>query len=143
MKGLPPALRKALKTASKLPCKAVYSPSGERLDTKAHKYGAKATTCLYGHPHDSRKEAMWCVKLRELEKEGKIYNLIREPMIVLSVNGRIICNHYPDFCYTLQLTDQKVFCDVKGDWEGGKRPEWVIKKKLCEALYPDFEYHVV
>lgn len=108
-----------------------------------HKYGAEQTMCLYGHKHDSRKEAMWCVKLHELEKEGKITLLVHEPVIVLKINNILICEHWPDFVFFDLRTNKKTILDVKGDWEGGKRPEWVLKRKMCQAIYPNIEYLVV
>lgn len=141
MKGLPPALKKALRTASRMPCNGPQSLVGARSEQKAHKYGAKRTTCLYGHPHDSRKEAMWCLKLHELQKEGKIFALEIEPEMVLMVNGQTLCSHYPDFRFKKNGNVEVI--DVKGDWEGGQRPEWKLKKKLVNILYPFINYTVV
>jgi len=152
MKGLPPALRKALKDASRKRSSAVFSPSGALLDEKQHKYLAIRTKCLYGHPHDSRKEAMWCLKLHELQKEGKIRNLSVSPIYELRVNGQVICKHEPDFDYEItpdrgtpfnNLTVKVVVVDVKGEWEGALLPVWKIKHKLFQACYPEIEYKVV
>ncbi len=108
-----------------------------------HKYHAKVTECLHGHKHDSRKEAMWCLKLHELEKEGKISLLVCEPRVLIIVNNIKICEHLPDFIYFDHNTNRKTILDVKGDWEGGQRPEWKLKYKLCRAIYPNIDYEVV
>ncbi len=108
---------------------------------KEHKYHALKTNCWYGHKHDSRKEAMWCVKLHELQKEGKIRNLVCEPIYDLRVNETLICKHLPDFDYDLKVgTEWKPeVLDVKGL----QLPEWKLKHKLFCALYPAINYVVV
>lgn len=40
-----------------------------------NKYGAKKASCLYGHTHDSRKEARRCNELHLLQKAGAIKDL--------------------------------------------------------------------
>jgi hypothetical protein len=82
---------------------------------------------------------MWCLKLHQLENEGKITLLVREPMIVLKVNDIKICCHYPDFMFFDQVLQRQVILDVKGI----QLREWKNKKKLCEACYPHVEYRVV
>ncbi len=72
---MPKALRKALTMSHKCLPKAL----SDVIKAKTHKYGAERTACLYGHMHDSKKEAMWCVKLEQLVKEGSITGLLREP----------------------------------------------------------------
>lgn len=104
-----------------------------------HKYRAIRTRCLYGHDHDSRKESTWCLKLNELEKEGKISLLVHEPEIVLKVNGVIICRHYPDFMYFDQKLQRRVILDVKGII----LREFKNKMKMVQAMHPDIEYRTV
>lgn len=82
---------------------------------------------------------MWCLKLHELEKEGKITLLVREPKIVLKINNIKICDHYPDFMYFDQRINKRVILDVKGL----QLREWKNKKKMVEAMWPDIEYTVV
>ncbi len=137
MKGLPPDLRKKLQQQDKRLPKALEAIYAK--DNKEHKYGAHRTTCLYGHDHDSKKESMWCVKLHELEKEGKISLLVREPVIILRVNSQQICLHYPDFMYFDEKKQKRVILDVKGV----QLPEWKLKFKLCKAIHSDIEYVVV
>ena len=126
MKRLPPELRQALK------------------EKKKHKYGAKRTTCLYKHDHDSRKEAMWCVKLHQMRQEGLIRNLSREPIYDLRVNGKVICTHCPDFDYEIMDPSQLNVWKVEVlDVKGLKLPVWVLKHKLFCACYPEINYVVV
>lgn len=137
MKGLPPELRKKLQQQDRRLPKALEAIYAK--ENREHKYGAKRTTCLYGHDHDSKKESMWCIKLHELEKEGKISLLVREPVIILRVNMQQICLHYPDFMYFDEKAQQRVILDVKGV----QLPDWKIKYKLCQAIYSDIKYVVV
>ncbi len=132
---MPKALRKALTMSHKCLPKAL----SEVIKAKTHKYGAERTTCLYGHMHDSKKEAMWCVKLEQLVKEGSITGLLREPHYALCVNDIVVCNHYPDFSY-IKNGKQEVL-DVKGFNNG--TPEFKIKLKLFRAIYPHIKYEVV
>lgn len=125
MKGLPIALRRAIKASSK----------------KEHKYGAVSSVCPYRHKHDSRKEAMWCIKLHQMQKEGKIRDLLCEPEYDITVNGVVVCRHSPDFDYeklTLKGWEVEVL-DVKGL----KLPLWSLKHKLFKAVYPTINYVVV
>lgn len=141
MKGLP----KQLRDAFRMPRKSLPDALQEAIAPKTHKYHAIRTKCLYGHSHDSRKEAEHCLKLHELQKEGKIRNLICEPIYDLRVNGVVICRHMPDFDYEKRVNDQWLaeVMDVKGDWAGGRRPEWIIKHKMFCVLYPQINYVVV
>lgn len=125
-----------------------------------HKYNAQRTTCLYGHDHDSKKEAMVCVKLTELAKEGKIFLLKRQPVFELMVNGMLVCRHRPDFqyyqwvilghyCQEIGKEIGKEITNFNGlklfivEVKGFKTPDWVLKHKLFCALYPEIEYQIV
>lgn len=141
MRGMPKDLMKLLRKKNKSVSpnlKSVFDTI-EKDRTKFHKFGAERTVCLYKHIHDSKKEAMWCVKLHELEKEGKISLLNFEPLVVLKINDVVVCNHYPDFFYFDFKKQKNVLLDVKGML----LPEWKLKYKLCKAIYPNLEYVVV
>lgn len=126
--------------------------------TKRHKYNAQRVACLLGgHDHDSKKEAQWCLKLHELQKEGKITLLCRQPRFELFVNKMPVAVHIPDFSYYVFLMKKKeqderdgivtVDCaEVKQcvvEVKGFKTVDWKLKHKLFMALYPDVEYTVV
>lgn len=120
---------------------AILAKQLNKRQTK-HKYGAIRSVCLYGHNHDSRKEATYCLKLHEMQKEGRIRNLIIEPIYDMRVNNIVICTHQPDFDYDLKQQDgtwKPVVLDVKGM----KLPVWKLKHKLFCAVYPDIDYVVV
>lgn len=122
----------------------------KQLDIKKkHKYGAIACKCLHGHEHDSHKEAMWCVKLHQEQREGKIRNLLMQTTYDLRVNGVDICKHILDFDYD-RLSMQGL-TNVTGfvwkpevvDVKGMKLPVWSLKHKLFMACYPEIKYVVV
>lgn len=125
MKNIPPSLRKILNK------------------DKKHKYGAQRTMCLYGHNHDSKKESVWCIKLNELQKEKKIFNLQIEVCFDLEINGELICRHYPDFYYQKNVPDEVNAVYEIIDVKGIKTPEWKLKHKLFCVLYPWINYVVV
>ena len=54
------------------------------------------------------------------------------------VNGKKICSHQPDFFITGKDGRQWV-----EEYKGFASPVWPIKKKLFEALYPQYEYKVI
>lgn len=112
---------------------------------KFHKFRAKRTTCLHGHNHPSQKEAMWCVKLHQLEQEGKISGLVREPEYELIVDGVLICKHRPDFAYSLvmKIKGDDVLKQCIVEVKGMQTPEWKLKHKLFCALFPSVEYQVM
>lgn len=126
MKGLPIELRQALK------------------EKKKHKYGAKACQCLYKHHHDSQKEAMWCVKLHQEQREGKIRNLLMQTTYDLRVNGVLVCQHILDFDYERMIKGQvPVWCPEVVDVKGMKMPVWSLKHKLFCAIYTGIKYVIV
>lgn len=125
MKGLSPQLRAVLNKEKK------------------HKYGAVRSMCLYGHDHDSKKEAMWCVKLHELQKEGRIFDLRLQPIYEFTVNGVYICRHIPDFFYQITRDSLHPWEFVVLEVKGMPTPEWKLKQKLFCALYPQINYVVV
>lgn len=120
---------------------------------KKHKYGAKKCQCLHKHDHDSQKEAMWCVKLHQEQREGKIRNLLMQTTYDLHVNGVLVCKHILDFDYDRctivpgvrwdEVTHTKAWVPEVVDVKGMKLPVWSIKHKLFCALYTGVKYIVV
>lgn len=109
---------------------------------KSHKFGAQKTKCLHGHTHDSKKEAMWCVKIHQMKREGKVSFLEVQPEYDLVVNGKLICRHRPDFSYINNDPCGRCKPTVV-DVKGVKTPDWSIKHKLFCALYSNHDYLVV
>lgn len=110
-------------------------------EKKKHKYGARRTTCIHKHVHDSGKEALWCVKLHQLQQERKIKNLFREPVYDLRVNGIVVATHCPDFEY--EVHDGASWRVEVLDVKGMKLAVWILKQKIFMACYPEIKYVVV
>lgn len=94
------------------------------------KYGARRTECAHGHMHDSKLEARRCAELHLLERAGAISHLEQQPEYPCIVNGDKICTYRADFRYF--EGDARVVEDTKGF----ETPDFKLKKKLVEALYP-------
>lgn len=119
--------------------------------SRPHKYGAKKTVCLHGHTHDSQKEATWCVKLHQEQREGKIRNLLLQVPYDLRVNGVIVCKHILDFDYerikVVQMPQEghqfPMWCPEVVDVKGMRLPVWSLKHKLFKSIYTGINYVIV
>lgn len=100
--------------------------------------GRKAScTCLAGHTHHSRLEARHCAILEDMLKKGEIIDIKRQVNLSLVVNGVHICKYIPDFIITHRNRKQEII-----ESKGFETSEWLFKKKLTEALYPEIKYTV-
>ncbi|HEY8343356.1 MAG TPA: DUF1064 domain-containing protein [Calditerricola sp.] len=100
-----------------------------RIFARRHKYGAKPTE-VDGIRFASKAEASFYTQLKQLERAGQIRNLELQPEYPIEVNGKHICVYRADFRF-FENGERKVI-DVKGV----RTPEYRLKKKLVEALYP-------
>lgn len=124
---------------------------------KPHKYLAKATYCKLGHRHPSKAEAMHCWALQCEIKGGIIKDLEWEKSYDLIVSGKLVGVHKPDFTYkrpilnrqqisqqsfvqTFSKTDFKICVD---EVKGFATADWIFKRKIFQALYPEIEYRVI
>ncbi len=110
--------------------------------TKNNKFHAEKTT-VEQKTFDSKKEAQRYVNLRHLEAGGVITNLecqkrftLLEPFVYRGKKIQGI-TYLADFCYVRD--GQKIAEDVKSAITR-KRPEYIIKKKLFMAKYPDWKF---
>lgn len=122
---------------------------------KRHKYGAIKQDCNLGHSHPSRSEAMHCWALQTQMKANLIMYLKYEPTFELKVNKICICVHKPDFsylrvigvsgptCKQVLLFNGAYVVSCVDEVKGVKTPDWKLKSKLFQALYPDIEYRVL
>jgi len=94
--------------------------------------------CHSGHIHDSRGECGHCNNLFYRKKAREIAGYESQVKFSLDVNGKHIANHYADFLVT--GLDGKIWIE---EYKGVDTATWRIKKKLCEALYPDIPYKVI
>jgi hypothetical protein len=105
---------------------------------KASKYKNKKTECLLHHLHDSKFEASHCDKLLFLVRAKEIISYEIQKRFPLHVNHFFICNHIVDFLVHLEDDQMRV-----EETKGAKTKDWVIKKKLFEAIYPNIKYVVI
>ena len=102
-----------------------------------NKYGAKKQV-YNGITYDSKKEAKYAAELDWLIKAKEIEKVQRQVKIPLMVNGFLICNYIIDFKIT--FTDgREEYHEVKGY----PTPDWKLKFKLVQALYPDWVFVVI
>jgi len=109
---------------------------------KRHKYGAKRCACSLGHIHASRKEARDCEKVEILRKGGEyteVKTQVRFPLYAWSGfahdNMIKVCDHIVDKLVTRKDGKKEVI-----ESKGFATSEWILKKKLFEANYPDIIY---
>lgn len=82
--------------------------------------------------HASKLEARRCNELSERQAVGIIANLEQQPEYPLVVNDQPICRYVADFRYQMADSGLSITEDVKGK----PTRDFVIKRKLVEALYP-------
>lgn len=99
------------------------------------KYGARKTT-LDGIEFDSAGEAARFAQLKLLERARVILSLSRQPRFILCVNGHEVCEYRADFAYFENGRQ------VIEDFKGMITPEFRLKRKLFNALYPALELRV-
>lgn len=100
----------------------------QRVGEAVNKFNAQRIS-VDGIWFDSKAEAREYNRLKQLEEEGKIADLILQPVFECVVNGKKICAYRADFSY--QKGKKRIVADVKGR----STAEFKLKKKLVEALY--------
>lgn len=104
---------------------------------KQNKFGARKQE-HNGRWYHSKKEAAYAAELDLRKKAGDVIEWKPQVKVSLDVNGYHICNYIVDFEVTLS-DGKKELVEVKGF----ETPEWTLKRKLFEALYPNLSYVVV
>jgi hypothetical protein len=104
---------------------------------KGQKFGNKSTE-YKGDYYPSIKEANYARKLdlRVMAKDLKEWK--RQVPIDMYVNGMKICTYKIDFV-EIDHNDNEMWTEVKGF----ETPEWRLKWKLFEALYPERDKQVI
>jgi hypothetical protein len=105
------------------------------------KFGAES--CIYeNRRYHSRKEAAYArdLDLRRHDADERRRVVAVEPQfkVSLDVNGKHVTNYFVDFRVT--------FGDGSVQWievKGFETPEWIIKRRLFEAIYPNRKLVVV
>jgi hypothetical protein len=108
-----------------------------------NKYRAKRTHCLFGHLHDSKREASRCTELHGQQQHGIIQGLTLQPKFEFVINGVPIkmnnghtAKYTPDFSYSER--GQLIAEDVKGFIVR----DFPLRAALFRALFPDWELRV-
>ncbi|MEO0035676.1 MAG: Azospirillum phage Cd [Pseudomonadota bacterium] len=100
-----------------------------RPAARPNKFHARKTV-VDGITFDSAAEARRWADLLLLERAGQISNLERQVDFPCVVNGAKVCVYRADFVYF--EGPARVVEDVKGH----RTREYLLKKKLVEAVYP-------
>ena len=108
-----------------------------------NKYGAKKTTCGLGHSHDSRREAVRCIELHLLQRNGEISDLKVHPKFKFEVNGDWlklrngqIAGYTADFQY---IENGKLIVE---DIKGMIVRDFPLRSALFRHLNPDIELRI-
>lgn len=91
-----------------------------------------------GTYYDSIKEADYAQEL-DLRVKGKdLKEWKRQVPIELVINGQKICTYKIDFV-EIDHNDNEVYTEIKGF----ETPEWKLKWKIFDALYPELDKQVI
>jgi hypothetical protein len=111
---------------------------------KRSKYGAEPTV-VDGIRFDSKKEARRYQELKQLEKQGEISHLERQPKFKFYIGDRpvlIRSERYPNgrhagvkFDFAYFDGKHRIIEDVKGG-QSTRTEAYTLRKALVEAMYP-------
>jgi hypothetical protein len=104
---------------------------------KQNKYGNKSTE-YNGSNYHSIKEAAYAQELDWRIKAGELREWKRQVPIDLYVGDMKICTYTIDFV-EIDKNGGEMWTEVKGF----ETPEWRLKWKLFEALYPERDKQVI
>lgn len=107
------------------------------IGNRKGKYNNKRVT-YYGITFDSAAEGRRYLALRKAEERGVIRSLKCQPVFPIHVADTKICNYIADFFY-LDGKGRMVVEDVKGV----ATAVYKIKRKLFEALYPEYIFREI
>lgn len=112
----------------------------ERLPRRFYKdkYNSKSCRCHQGHQHDSRYEAGYCDQLYILKQAGDVQEIEIQKKFSFDINGVHIANYYADFF----VTDKEGVTCVH-ETKGFKTADYIIKRQLFKALYPDIPFYEI
>jgi hypothetical protein len=104
------------------------------------KYRAVKSQCRAGHTHDSKREAIRCNELHDLQAAGTISDLIIHPQYWFVINGRQIkhgngrrVGYRSDFEYV------ENGINVTEDVKGVVVRDWPLRRAIFIALFPDHQ----
>lgn len=103
---------------------------------KVNKFSAKKVT-VNGVSYDSQGEAALGTEIALMIRAGELVRVRRQESVPLKVNGKLICVHRPDFIVELPAGGLEVW-----EFKGFETPDWKLKRKLFQALFPSIPYRV-
>lgn len=98
----------------------------------------RADRTYNGVIYDSKREAKHAMELDILKAAGRVLKIERQIPFELRVNDRKVCKIVIDFRVTWHTGDV-VLQEIKGY----ATKDWIIKRKLFEALHPELKYEVI
>jgi hypothetical protein len=105
-----------------------------------NKFGNKSTQ-YNGSYYDSIKEADYAQSLdlrMHAKGKDKLKSWKRQVPIELRINDQKICTYKIDFVET-DMNDNDTYTEIKGF----ETPEWRLKWKIFDALYPEYNKQVI
>lgn len=107
------------------------------------KYRAVKSQCNAGHTHDSKREAIRCNELHDLQAAGAISDLVIHPQYWFVINGRQLkhgngrrVGYKSDFEYV------ENGINVTEDVKGVVVRDWPLRRAVFIALFPDHQLRV-
>ncbi len=107
------------------------------------KYRAVKSQCNAGHTHDSKREAIRCNELHDLQAAGAISDLIIHPQYWFVINGRQLkhgngrrVGYQSDFEYV------ENGINVTEDVKGVVVRDWPLRRAVFIALFPHHHLRV-
>ena len=101
------------------------------------KYRAVKSQCRAGHTHDSKREAIRCNELHNLQASGSISDLIIHPQYWFVINGRQL--KHPNGRRVGYLSDFEYIENgmvVTEDVKGVVVRDWPLRRAVFKALFP-------
>lgn len=93
-----------------------------------------------GRTYHSTLEADYAAHLDLLIKAGEVQSWQPQPRFPLKVEGKLICSIIPDFLVVGKHGREEIH-ETKS-W-ATQTPEWRIKWRLMQVLYPEYRYIVM
>lgn len=107
------------------------------LARRRGKYNARAAK-YNGQRYHSKREAEYAAELDLRVRAGELKSWRRQVKMPIVVNGSRICSYTIDFVETPPSGDE-IYTEIKGF----ETPEWKLKWKLFEVVYPALKKQVI
>lgn len=96
------------------------------------------------HTKSSKQEDDRYLHLVSLEKQGLIFNLVRQITLKPEINGIVVFEYTPDFLYKYKDREGNVIPVVE-EFKGHEfqRHDFRLRMRICSAIYPEIEFKIV